>query len=309
MAAKVFKTIEEQIQILISKGLTVEDYDKASEILLRENYFFLNGYRSPFLITGTKRFVEGSTFEELYSLFKFDRYFRNIIFKNVLIVENNYKSIFSYVLSKKYGYKEKDYLNVNNFNKNKDTNRQINDLLRKLKRQIRINGYQHQATSHYINNYGYIPMWVSVKVLSFGLMSELFSILKDVDRDEVASYYNISADELEDYLSILSNYRNLCAHEDILYNHETQKEIDDTTYHELLEIPQVEGEYIYGKHDIFALIIILKQMLTHTDFKMMMNEIDYEIEWLSSKLHSIDVQKVLYRMGFPNNYKQISYMD
>ncbi len=309
MAAKVFKTIEEQIQILISKGLTIEDYDKTSEILLRENYFFLNGYRSPFLITGTKRFVEGSTFEELYSLFTFDRYFRNIIFKNVLIVENNYKSIFSYVLSKKYGYKEKDYLNVNNFNKNKDTNRQINDLLRKLKRQIRINGYQHQATSHYINNYGYIPMWVSVKVLSFGLMSELFSILKDVDREEIASYYNIGADELEDYLSILSNYRNLCAHEDILYNHETQKEIDDTTYHDLLEIPQVEGEYIYGKHDIFALIIILKQMLTHTDFKMMMNEIDYEVDWLSSKLHSIDVQKVLYRMGFPDNYKQISYMD
>ena len=309
MAAKVFKTIEEQIQILISKGLTIEDYDKTSEILLRENYFFLNGYRSPFLITGTKRFVEGSTFEELYSLFTFDRYFRNIIFKNVLIVENNYKSIFSYVLSKKYGYKEKDYLNANNFNKNKDTNRQINDLLRKLKRQIRINGYQHQATSHYINNYGYIPMWVSVKVLSFGLMSELFSILKDVDREEIASYYNIGADELEDYLSILSNYRNLCAHEDILYNHETQKEIDDTTYHDLLEIPQVEGEYIYGKHDIFALIIILKQMLTHTDFKMMMNEIDYEVDWLSSKLHSIDVQKVLYRMGFPDNYKQISYMD
>ena len=309
MAAKVFKTIDEQLEILRSKGLVINDYDKASEILLRENYFFLNGYRSPFLINGSKRFIDGTTFEELYALFTFDRYFRNIVFKNILIVENNYKSIYSYVLSKKYGYKEKDYLNVNNFNRNKDTNRQINDLLRKLKRQIRINGYQHQATSHYINNYGYIPMWVSVKVLSFGLMSELFSILKDVDRGEIASYYNISADELEDYLSILSNYRNLCAHEDILYNHETQKEIEDTTYHELLEIPQIDGEYIYGKHDIFALIIILKQMLTHTDFKMMMNEIDYEIEWLSSKLHSINIQKVLYRMGFPDNYKQISYMD
>ena len=309
MIEKQFKTLDEQIEILKNKHLIIHNEDYAKSILLRENYFFLNGYRSPFLITGTKRFVEGSTFEELYSLFTFDRYFRNIIFKNLLIVENNYKSIFSYVLSKKYGYKEKDYLNVNNFNRNKETSRQINDLLRKLKRQIRINGYQHQATSHYINNYGYIPMWVSVKVLSFGLMSELFSILKDVDREEIASYYNIGADELEDYLSILSNYRNLCAHEDILYNHETQKEIDDTTYHDLLEIPQVEGEYIYGKHDIFALIIILKQMLTHTDFKMMMNEIDYEVDWLSSKLHSIDVQKVLYRMGFPDNYKQISYMD
>ena len=176
MAAKIFKTIDEQIEILRSKGMVFEDYDKAREILLRENYFFLNGYRSPFLMNGTKRFIEGTTFEELYSLFTFDRFFRNIIFKNVLIVENNYKSIYSYVLSKKYGYKEKDYLNINNFDRSKEKNRQINDLLRKLKRQIRINGYQHQATSHYINNYGYIPMWVGVKVLSLGLMSELFTI-------------------------------------------------------------------------------------------------------------------------------------
>ncbi len=309
MSAKVFKTIEEQIDILKSKGLIVEDYDKAKEILLRENYFFLNGYRSPFLVTGSKRFVDGATFEELYALFTFDRYFRNIIFKNILIVENNYKSIYSYVMSRKYGYKEKDYLNPNNFVKGKEKNRQINDLIRKVKRQIRINGYQHEATSHYINNYGYIPLWVGVKVLSFGLMSEMYTVLKDEDKDEIASYYNLSGDELSDYLSILSNYRNLCAHEDIVFNHETQKGIDETRFHNLLNIPKVDNEYIYGVHDIFALIIILKQVLTFTDFKMMMNEIDYEIDWLSSKLRSISVQKVLYRMGFPDNYKQISYLE
>ena len=307
---KNFKTINEQVEILKNKGLIIEDEISVKETLLRENYFFIMGYRHVFMTSPKERkFIPGTTFDEVYSLFTFDRNFRNIIFKNVLVIENQLKSVISYQLSKKYGYKEKDYLNVNNFNRNKETSRQINDLLRKLKRQIRINGYQHQATSHYINNYGYIPRWVSVKVLSFGLMSELFSILKDEDKEEIASYYCIDADALQDYLSILSNYRNLCAHEDILYNHETQKGIADTRYHELLEIPQVEDEYIYGKHDIFALIIILKQMLTRDDFKMMMNEIDYEIEWLSSKLHSIDVQKVLYRMGFPDNYKQISYMD
>ena len=42
---------------------------------------------------------------------------------------------------------------------------------------------------------------------------------------------------------------------------------------------------------------------------MMMNEIDYEIDWLSSKLNSIDVKRVLYRMGFPENYKEISYIE
>lgn len=309
MAAKIFKTIDEQIEILRSKGMIFEDYDKAREVLLRENYFFLNGYRSPFLMNGTKRFIEGTTFEELYSLFTFDRFFRNIIFKNVLIVENNYKSIYSYVLSKKYGYKEKDYLNVNNFDRSKEKNRQINDLLRKLKRQIRINGYQHQATSHYINNYGYIPMWVGVKVLSFGLMSELFTILKDDDRKEIANYYGLNPDKIENYMSILANYRNLCAHEDILFNHETQKCIADTTFHLQLGIPKVDDEYIYGKHDIFALLIILKELLTPDDFKMMMNEICYEIDKLSSKLKVIDVNRVLFRMGFPENYKQLSYLE
>ena len=289
--------------------MVFEDYDKAREILLRENYFFLNGYRSPFLMNGTKRFIEGTTFEELYSLFTFDRFFRNIIFKNVLIVENNYKSIYSYVLSKKYGYKEKDYLNINNFDRSKEKNRQINDLLRKLKRQIRINGYQHQATSHYINNYGYIPMWVGVKVLSFGLMSELFTILKEEDRKEISNYYGLNPDKIENYMSILANYRNLCAHEDILFNHETQKCIADTTFHLQLGIPKVDDEYIYGKNDIFALLIILKELLTADDFKMMMNEICYEIDKLSSKLKVIDVNKVLFRMGFPENYKQLSYLE
>ena len=310
MAAKVFKTIEEQLDILKSKNLTIEDYDKAKTILLRENYFFLNGYRSPFLVTGSKRFIDGATFEELHALFTFDRYFRNIIFKNILIVENNYKSIFSYVLSRKYGYKEKDYLNPDNFDRNREKARQINDLIRKLKRQIRINGYQHSATSHYINNYGYIPLWVGVKVLSFGLMGELFSILKQEDKEEIASYYdNVGPEDLEDYLSILSNYRNLCAHEDILYNHITQKSINDSKIHQDLGIPKVDDEYIYGKNDIFALIIILKRVLTFSDFKMMMNEIQYEIDWLGSKLKSIDVQKILFRMGFPENYRQISYIE
>lgn len=310
MSAKTFKTIDEQLEILRAKGLVINDYDRARDILLRENYFFLNGYRSPFLVTGSKRFVDGTTFDELYALFTFDRYFRNIIFKNVLIVENNYKSIFSYVLSAKYGYKEKDYLNPDNFDRSKEKTRQINDLIRKVKRQIRINGYQHAATSHYINNYGYIPLWVGVKVLSFGIMGELFQVLKREDQEGIASYYdNLQADDLGDYLSILSNYRNLCAHEDILFNHETQKEIDDTSVHDILNIPKVDDEYIYGKHDIFALIIILKHLLTYTDFKMMMNEIDYEIDWLASRLNSIDVKKVLYRMGFPDNYKEIAYIE
>ena len=96
---KSFKTIDEQIDILRDKGLTISNDDKTKEILLRENYFFINGYRH-LLFKGPKEntFIDGSSFDELYALFCFDRNIRNVMFKYLLIVENNLKSIFSYHL-------------------------------------------------------------------------------------------------------------------------------------------------------------------------------------------------------------------
>ena len=46
---KTFKTIDEQIDILKEKGLVIDDIDYAKDILLRENYFFLMGYRHLFI--------------------------------------------------------------------------------------------------------------------------------------------------------------------------------------------------------------------------------------------------------------------
>ena len=307
---KTFKTIDEQIEILKSKGLEITDYHYAKDVLLRENYFFLSGYRHVFLKSPKDRmFLPGTNFRELYALFNFDRQIRNIIFKNLLIVENNAKSIFSYQLSKKYGIKEKSYLNPANFDRGGDKTRQVNDLIKKIKRQIRINGGQHSATVHYIQNYGYVPFWVVVKVLSFGLISELFTILKYEDKKEIADVYDIDIDQLSNYFPILANSRNLCAHEDILYDHKTQRQIDDTPFHSSLMIPKMDGDYIYGKDDLFALIIILKQLLRDEDFVSLINELSYEIDILDGKLKTIGVDKILDRIGFPSNYKEIARLD
>lgn len=310
MGEKVFKTINEQIEILKSKGLIINDESYASDVVLRENYFFLNGYRHVLYRTdGIRKFIEGTTFEELYALFVFDRRFRNIIFKNLLIIENNYKSYFSYIMSKSYGYREKEYLNPKNFDHSEYKTRQINDLLRKLKRQIRVNGSQHKSTQHYMQNYGYIPMWVGIKVLSFGLVSEMYSILKYQDRQSIADLYKVAPEDLIVYLPILANYRNLCAHEDILFNNQTQRTVPDSKYHNLLNIEKFDSEYIKGKNDIFGLIIILKHLLSKDDFKMMMNEIIYEIEYLDAKINIITIDKMLEKMGFPENYKEIMYLE
>lgn len=303
---KVFKTIQEQISILESKGLIIDDYLFTEDILIRENYFFISGYRHLFLKSPKDRnFIKGTTFRELYALFNFDRQVRNIVFKNLLIIENNLKSIISYQLSKKYGFREKDYLRPENFTKVPDKQRQLNDTLKKMKRQIRVNGAQHSATSHYLKNYGYIPLWVVVKVLSFGIVGELYTVMKREDQEEIANIYDLSINNLLTYLPILSNYRNLCAHEDILYDHRTQKIIGDTKYHDGLDIPTTDGEYIYGKDDLFALIIILKQLLRPEEFRLLINELSYEIDILCGKLKVINIGKVLDTMGFPRNFREI----
>lgn len=303
---KNFKTIEEQIEILKNKGLIIEEEEEAKEILLRENYFFLMGYRHAFMNSERdRRFIPGTTFKELYSLFLFDRSFRNIVFKNLLVIENQLKSVVSYQLSKKYGYREKDYLNPKNFTNDHDKIRRVRDIIDKMKRQIRINVGSHNATMHYMNNYGYIPLWVLVKVLSFGIVCELYTILKKEDQIEIAEVFGTTREVLEEVIVILSNYRNLCAHEDIVFDHHTERVIPDTNYHERMNIPKMDGEYIYGKNDLFAIIIILKILLNKRDFRLMMKEIEYEIELLDGRIDSIPIEKILDKMGFPNNYIDI----
>ena len=309
LVTKEFKTIDQQIDILKKKGLIIDDELAAKDILLKENYFFLNGYRHLFMNSPTDRtFITGSTFSEIYAVFKFDRYSRNIFFKNLLIIENRLKSVISYQLSKKYGYKEKDYLNLRNFTQDPEKRRRVKDVIEKMRRQIRINTGRHNATMHYLKNYGYIPLWILVKVLSFGMVCELFSIMTDEDKLEVSSVFHLGIEELESFLPILSNYRNLCAHEDIVFDHKTERKIPDTEYHKKLNIFKMDDEYIYGKDDLFAVIIIFKMMLEDSEFRLMLKEFEYELEKLDGKVDSIPVEKILDTMGVPKNYMELINM-
>mgnify|MGYP002581326545 CR=1 FL=1 len=93
--------------------------------------------------------------------------------------------------------------------------------------------------------------------------------------------------------------------EDIVFEHKTERVIPDTEYHDMMEIPKMDGEYIYGKNDLFAVIIIFKILLNKKAFRLMMKEIEYEIELLDGRVDTIPISKVLDRMGFPENYIEI----
>ena len=63
MIQKQFKNLDEQIEILKYKGLVINNVEYARNILLRENYFFITGYRHLFMKSNVdKTYKDGLDF-------------------------------------------------------------------------------------------------------------------------------------------------------------------------------------------------------------------------------------------------------
>ena len=71
----------------------------------------------------------------------------------------------------------------------------------------------------------------------------------------------------------------------------------------------MDDDYIYGKNDLFALIIIMKQMLSKEEFSNLIEEIKHNLTNLDMNLKHIKIDKVLDRMGFPLNFSEIKDLD
>ena len=76
-----------------------------------------------------------------------------------------------------------------------------------------------------------------------------------------------------------------------------------------IKIDITNDEYVYGKNDVFALIIIMKQMLKYEEFKNLALEVKHAFDNLEMNLNVIPISKVLDRMGFPENWEELIEID
>lgn len=319
---KDFLTYNEQIILLRSKKL-VKSFEKrrAKRILINENYYSLiNGYKTPFL-DANNNYVQNANFFELYALYKFDRELRNIIFKKILIIESKIKSILAHIFSKKYG---NDYLNIENYDiilksdpqylkltdKQKDKNNKklgnVTALINTLTKSIYDNYAKKDFLNHYLLKHHQVPLWVLVNILTLGNISKFFSALKQPQKQQIAKDFNLTDNILEDYIKVLTLFRNICAHEERCYCINFKDQIKNTSHHQRLNIPlNKSGDYIMGKKDFFALLIVLKELLPKKDFKTLKLKLDKNIVELEKELKSISINDIYLKMGFPTSWKQL----
>ena len=72
--------------------------------------------------------------------------------------------------------------------------------------------------NHYVVKEGYVPLWVLVNAISFSRLSTFYNLMKQKERIEVSQHWGIQETDLISYIEVLAFFRNICAHDDRLYN-------------------------------------------------------------------------------------------
>ena len=212
---KEYKSNEELLNHLLSKGVKVKNKRKALSIFDKYTYYsVVNTYKEVFKISD--KYIDGVAFEEIFALYEFDKNLKVIFLKYALEIEIVIKSLIANTISERYGLEK--YLDYSCFADNIDTTL-IDDLKMRINKEVSKNYKKHPAITHYKDKYGFIPPFVIVKILTLGEMSRYYGLLKQEDRQVISRYFNISDKLLKQILKNLTIVRNDCAHNGRLYTY------------------------------------------------------------------------------------------
>lgn len=236
------------------RGLIMPDLERAERYLRFISYYRLSAYAIPFHESGTSHnFRPGTTFDDILTLYVFDRELRILVMDAIERIEIAVRSRISNVMALSEGRNGQKngafwYLDEQHFKDNYDleglhynVKNQISAEKNRLARDIaRINSLksvpeQDRASliarskkenflRHYISNYnspGLPPCWMMMELLTWGELSRLYAGLKSTAmKKEIARELGLNSEILESWLVSFNSIRNFCAHHSRLWNRE-----------------------------------------------------------------------------------------
>lgn len=215
--AKPALTVEQQIDLLESRGMTIPDRARAAHYLTHINYYRLRAYWLPFEECAgdvDHRFCAGTSFEDSLALYLFDRKLRLLVMDAVERVEVAVRTRWAHVMALRYG--PHAYLREDIFLEALKYGRCLEGLTDEI-------GRSHETfIEHYRKTYSepsLPPIWAACEVMSFGQLSKWLENLKyRSDQKEIATPYGLDPQVLVSFLHHLTHVRNLCAHHSRLWN-------------------------------------------------------------------------------------------
>ena len=306
--AKPFLSFDQQItKLQTDKNLTISDRAYALKVLQNVGYFALiGGYKKPFKDPSTNKYRNGTQFEDIVALFKFDESLREIFLKYILQIERHLRSLLSYYFTEKFGEQQIHYLTEANFCTNPTYQNQVKRLIEKLD-DLANKNQEYVYINHQRKTYGNVPLWVLAAALSFGSLSKFYSLsTQDLQIKIAKNFSGVNEKQLDQFLAVITKFRNVCAHNERLFSYKTRQSISDMKVHQSLNIPKKKVQYIYGKHDLFAIVIAFRYLLSDEDFNECIKASSDVIIHYTKASQFISESTLLDMMGFPKNWKIIT---
>lgn len=212
--SKPAKTYREQLDILKTRGLLVHNEPFALHCLEHHNYYRLSPYRFPFTAPGNRdAFLPGTTFEQLWKLYAFDRKLRHLVIEACKSVEISLRARWAYQVGHALG--PLGYLDNQHFSSPLVHARTLVKLHEEMERS-REDFIQHHRANLQMP---WPPAWVIVEIASFGNISNLLSQLRQsAIRQAIANPFGMDEQTFCSVMHHLSVLRNTAAHHSRLWN-------------------------------------------------------------------------------------------
>ena len=211
-------TIAEHIQQLRDRGLGINDEELARHYLSHVSYYRLAGYWWSMQIDKENhKFKPNSKFEDVVSLYNFDRELRILLFDIIEKVEISLRTKLIYHLSIEF-----DPWWFQNTTLFKDTGALV-ETLASIKEEVdrSKDTFIKEHKKKYKDDMRFPPAWKTLELTSFGSLSKLYGNLKNTinSKDTIASELGaVNHTYLPSWLQSIAQIRNYCAHHSRLWN-------------------------------------------------------------------------------------------
>jgi abortive infection bacteriophage resistance protein len=214
-------TVQEQIQLLIQRGLAISNPKEAAHYLQFISYYRLSGYFFHFQkkdgSSTENEFLPDQTFDKILNIYRFDRELRLLVMDAVERIEVAFRTGVVNVMSQRYGAhwpcEAKHFVKYNHtdfINKIETITREYAE----AKRRGRPKG--ELFIDHYAAKYSdpkHPPCWMLAEVLSLQTWSVIYAKIKYRDAQKaIATPFGVSNEVLESWIHCITYMRNLCAH-------------------------------------------------------------------------------------------------
>src|SRR5690554_432422 len=208
-------TIDKQIYLLKSRGLSIKDDNKAKEYLLDIGYYRLGFYWFYFQNSQDHNFNQNIGIEDIIKLYYLDIDLKNILSKYLYRIEVHFRTQVIYYVSNKYKNSPTWFIDKKIIKeKTISAFKPIYDTLKQKNKTI----LNHH--NKYIND-KFAPAWKTFEFLTFGQVFKFYQSLQDENlKNEIANIYGLrDFSLLENYLKSIVNIRNICSHSGILFDY------------------------------------------------------------------------------------------